>query len=308
MPGGMPGGGIWRWAGGTDAPPKGLHATMSDLTTRPVRTVPLDELPLVAPELLLQHQRLRIDVLASEHVLPFLVHRKEAADGVVVFSNGAVNHDIAHGQPVFQRSRWVAGLAQHAIFSCDPGTVGPSRLSLAWGNAGPDYWAVYDIGRAVRVLSAALGVKDADRRLYYGSSAGGFLSLALLGGDRGASAIVNNAQFDWTRWMPGDVNRLRKVHFNNRLPAHLRRTNPLRTNVFNLLKKRRLKARVDYYVNLNSKHDREIDLPMMQEYIRDNPALASNIRIMEYCDVQAGHSPLPIELTTDIINAGTLRL
>lgn len=289
-------------------PTKGLHDTMPDLTTRPVHTVTLDELPVVAPDLLDQHQQLRIDVLANGHVLPFLVHRKEAAEGVVVFSNGAVNHDIANGEPVFQRSRWTEKLAQHAIFSCDPGTVGTSRLSLAWGNAGPEYWAVYDIGRAVRVLSTALGVPGADRRLYYGSSAGGFLSLALLAGDRSARAIVNNAQFDWTRWMPGDVNRLREVHFNNRLPADLRRTNPLRTNVLNLFKKRRLKARLDYYVNISSKHDREVDLPMMQKYVKDNAALASSIRIIEYCDMQAGHNPLPMELTADIINTGILRL
>lgn len=244
----------------------------------------------------------RFDVVTEHTVLPFLIVPRCGADSLLVLNNGAVDQTLAQGQPVFQRSSWSEEIRHHQIYFCDPGTVGEDRLSLAWGQVSRDYWAVPDAGRAVRALAARLGVVSPSRRIYYGSSSGGFMALALLADDPGASAVVNNAQFDWTRWMPVGVNPLRGARFGNMLPTQLRTRHPLRTNVLNLLIKRNRPLRIDYHVNLGSKHDREIDHPVLEEFVRSHPSLTTGVQVFPYEDAEAGHNPLPKERTLELFH------
>lgn len=244
----------------------------------------------------------RIDVVTEPTVLPFLVVPRSGASSLVVLSNGAIDHALAQGRPVFQRSSWSREIRHHQMYFCDPGTVGENRLSLAWGQMNREYSAVRDAARVVRAVAIGLGVLDPARRIYYGSSAGGFMALALLGDDEGASAVVNNAQFDWTRWMPTGLNPLREARFGNMLPLDLRRRYPLRTNVLQLLAKRDRPVRIDYHVNLASKHDREIDHPMLEEFVRSFPHLTKDVRVFPYKDSKAGHNPLPKNRTLELLN------
>lgn len=244
----------------------------------------------------------RLDVVTEHIVLPLLVVPRSGADSLMVLSNGAVDHAVAQGRPVFQRSRWSREIRRHQIYFCDPGTVGANRLSLAWGQVSREHTAVHDAARVVRTVSAGLGIPDPQRRAYYGSSAGGFMALALLGHDDGSTAIINNAQFDWTRWMASGLNPLRKARFGNMLPLDLRRRYPLRTNVLNLLAKRDRPVRIDYHVNLASKHDREVDHPMLEEFIKSFPHLTKDVRVFPYEHPGAGHNPLPKELTLEFLN------
>ena len=247
-----------------------LTYSMNDLNTTIVtlETLENNDLQFLAPDA--PH---RIDVVAEHSVLPFLVVPRTGADKLLVLNNGAVDHQIAQGRPVFQRSSWWREIRHHQIYFCDPGTLGTDQLSLAWGQLSREHWVVYDAARAVKALSAQLGVQEPDRRIYYGSSAGGFMALALMAGDAGATAVVNNAQFDWTRWMATGLNPLREARFDNMLPSHLRKVHPVRTNVLKMLAKRRKPVRIVYYVNLASKHDREVDRPMFEAFVRSHPRL-----------------------------------
>ena len=276
-----------------------LTYSMNDLNTTIVtlETLENNDLQFLAPDA--PH---RIDVVAEHSVLPFLVVPRTGADKLLVLNNGAVDHQIAQGRPVFQRSSWWREIRHHQIYFCDPGTLGTDQLSLAWGQLSREHWVVYDAARAVKALSAQLGVQEPDRRIYYGSSAGGFMALALMAGDAGATAVVNNAQFDWTRWMATGLNPLREARFDNMLPSHLRKVHPVRTNVLKMLAKRRKPVRIVYYVNLASKHDREVDRPMFEAFVRSHPRLTRNVEIRPYEDPVAGHNPMSKERTLEILN------
>ncbi|VEI50377.1 alpha/beta hydrolase family protein [Kocuria rosea] len=265
-------------------------------------TLPLNELSKFDAGDLIPDRPHRIDVVTGQTVLPFLVVPRAGADSLLVISNGAVDHTVAQGHPVFQRSSWSREIRHHQVYFCDPGTVGIGHLSLAWGQVSREYSAVHDAAHAVRVVASGLRVADPGRRVYYGSSAGGFLALALLSDDEGASAILNNAQFDWTRWMATGLNPLRQARFANMLPLDLRRRYPLRTNVLNLLVKRDRPVRIDYHVNLASKHDRDIDHPMFEEFVHSHPSLTRNVQVLPYDDVEAGHNPLPKGRTIELLN------
>ena len=265
-------------------------------------TVDFEELADLNPAIFPTDRSTRLDVRGKKAVLPFLVVPRSGAESVVVMNNGAVDHDIAQGRPVFQRSSWSLEIRRHQIYFCDPGTLGDDRLALAWGQLDRDHWVVYDAVRAVRAISVLLGVTDPGHRTYFGSSAGGFMSLAMLANDPGATAVINNAQFDWTRWMPTGLNPLREARFDNDYPLALRQRHPLRTNVLRLLVKRRRPLRIDYYVNLASKHDREVDHPMFETFVARHPKMTQDVRIITYEDESAGHNPLHRNTTLKILN------
>lgn len=266
-------------------------------------TVRLDELHGFDAGQLVPEQQHRLDVVTDHCTIPLLVVPRSGADKLVVLSNGAVDQTVAQGRPVFQRSSWSAEIRHHQIYFCDPGTIGDDRLPLAWGQVSQEYSAIHDASRAVRTLAAGLGVGFPHRRIYYGSSAGGFMALALLADDPGACAVINNAQFDWTRWMPTDLNSLRAARFGNMLPLRLRLRYPLRTNVLNMLVKRNHAARIEYHVNRASKHDREIDLPAFVDFVRTHPTLTADVRIQAYEDSEAKHNPLPKDQTLNLLHS-----
>lgn len=270
--------------------------------TASIRTLRLQELDSFDATELAPEQHHRVDVLTQDAALPFLVVRKAAADAVVVLNNGAVDQDLADRKVVFQRSTWSKEIRHHQIYFYDPATGGPDHLSLAWGQLDRDCWVVPDAVRAVRALSARLGCVEPHRRLHYGSSAGAFMAMAMMALDPGSRAVINNAQFDWTRWMPTGVNPLRKARFGNLLPTELRAQYPLRTNALNLAAAQGTALNVDYHVNLGSKHDRVIDYPMFHEFLVDHAELVNDVNVHCYFDEPVGHNPLSRARTLDIIN------
>lgn len=244
-----------------------------------------------------------MDVVVGDITVPLLVVSRTGAQRVAIMCNGAVDQERAGGQPVFQRSTWSLAIEHHQIYVHDPATGAPDYLSLAWGHMSRDVWATDAIGEVVRAVAGALGCSSPEHRVYFGSSAGGFMALALLAGDANARALINNAQFDWTRWMATGVNALRHARFGGMLPADIRRHYPLTSNVLNLLADRGAPVRVDYHVNLASVQDRKQDLPTFQAFVRAYPKLSANVRVHEYFNAAAGHNPMPKVDTLHLINA-----
>lgn len=243
----------------------------------------------------------RVDVVTANCVIPLLVVRRSDAQSTVVMCNGAVDQNISKGKPVFQRSTWWQDIDQNQIYVCDPATVGNQALSLAWGQYSLRYSVTPDTSQAVQTLARLLGSTQPHQRAYFGSSAGGFMALSLLFHDPEARALVNNAQFDWTRWFAPAVNSLRKARLGNRLPADLRKKYPQRTNVLKLLSTLSSSPRVDYWVNMESDHDRNIDHPEFEKFRQEHPELSQNMRCHEYRDAKAGHNPLSRNNTLKIL-------
>lgn len=154
---------------------------------------------------------------------------------------------------------------------------------------------------AVRLLAAVLGAQTPEQRTYFGSSAGGFWAWSAAILDPGSRAVVNNAQIDWTRWMAGAVNALRTARFDGILPATIRTKHPARSSVLELWRQKKKPARVDYWVNVASDHDRVVDLPQVEAFAREHPDLAGNLRILRYDDEAAGHNPMGREDTVEAI-------
>lgn len=244
----------------------------------------------------------RIDIKTTSVTIPLLIVRRVNAHGLMIMSNGAVDLEKTHGDPIFQRSSWWKDISQHQLYICDPGTTGNNALSLSWGQINEDYWFIPDASDAVKIISSLLGVVSPENRTYFGSSAGGFLSIALLAHDAGASALVNNVQFDWTKWMAGGVNKIRHARFSGKLPKTLREEYPTRTNVLRLLSHKNQVSPIHYCLNTASRHDTSVDLPEINNFREKNTDLSKYIQIHAYRDPVAGHNPLGKAQTVNLIN------
>lgn len=247
--------------------------------------------------------QVRLTIRRGERAaLPLLVVRRPEAERVTILFNGAVDLERTIGEPVFQRSSWWRSIPSHQIYVCDPGTAGEDALSLNWGQESLTHDALPDIGAAIRALCSALGVYDSRRRTYFGSSAGGFLALMAAAQDEDPHVVVNNAQFDWTRWMVGGVKAICARRFPGSSPASLRRAIPWRTSALRRLSRRDQPLNVDYWVNTASPHDLKVDLPQAMSFLRSERALAERFSIHRYSDPVALHNPLGREETLSLLS------
>lgn len=274
---------------------------MSDNQTALLR-VSLRELADLDPRKLPVESRLRIDVTTDGVSIPLLVVPRAESRGLVVLCNGAVELEKSNGEAVFQRSSWWKQIHAHQIYVCDPGTVGPYGLSLNWFQAAPPQWPIRLVAKAVNELARALGVTSSSDRLYFGSSAGGFAALQLLSYTPRARAIVNNAQFDWTRWYAPAVKSVLDSSFPGADAATVRRRWPHRANALKALARRDRSPRIDFWCNSASDYDRTVQLPIIQEFIRNQPKLSSHIAVHLYEDAEAGHNPMTAQQTIELLN------
>ncbi|MBN6754223.1 hypothetical protein JRG18_07340 [Kocuria palustris] len=266
--------------------------------------VDLEEMIDLPRALFQPDEPVRLDVtLGTGNVLPLLVIARAGADQVLIMNNGAVDLERSQGLPVFQRSSWSSHILSHQIYVCDPGTVGDEGLSLNWMQAQMPAWMPTQVTRATRVVSAKLGVSAPERRTYFGSSAGGYAALVELAADRGARAIVNNAQFDWTRWYAPQVKSVLDARYSGRLAADVRKRWPHRTSALKQLARGNQPLRIEYWVNMASKYDREIPLKHFQDFFTKHPELCEDVITHRYHDPQMGHNPMPQGRTLEILNS-----
>lgn len=273
-----------------------IDDTACRLTLGELKTLQAAEIPADSPY--------RIDVDLSGALVPLLVVRRPQAEHLVVLNNGAVDLELSGGKPVFQRSSWWAEIEAHQIFVCDPGTVGDGALPLNWLQTAPPRWLLKDLATAIIRLSRGLGASRPQQRTYYGSSAGGFATLQELAYDRRAHAVVNNPQIDWTRWHAHQVQPVLKARFPGFNAKQVREKFAKRANCLQNLADIGAKARIDYWVNMASAHDRDIQLPVTFEFIRSHPEICEKVSVHMYYDEKQGHNPLSKSETLELLNRG----
>jgi hypothetical protein len=115
------------------------------------------------------------------------------ADGVIFFFPGA--YDRSKGSVQFQRHSWHSDYTDkyHCLMLDDPSITTDNELSIGWfqGNSGANLYL--DLCGLVRDVCAQLNLSE-DRVIFFGSSAGGFVSLKMSEYINEASVIAINPQ------------------------------------------------------------------------------------------------------------------
>lgn len=226
---------------------------------------------------------------------------KDNQNNLVVFSNGAVDRKKKQ-PPIFQRSSWVENIEASCIF-LDDRTLHGNNLNTGWGFGNSERHYIRDYSNIIKKITQLLSVNHKDVN-YYGSSAGGFMSLILATFHKGSTAIVNNPQTDLNKhFNPTSVNNL----FSEVLPQASRKEIikrfPERIYVVENFITENYVPNVLYIQNALYPHDMRIHYKPFFEALKEKNLNPENIKSLLYNNEKLGHTPLNQETTELIINS-----
>ena len=256
-----------------------------------MQTIPLQDIPRFLGERpygLARSGVVRVQCPEASVLVPFRYFQKAKSDRLIVSFNGAVDRRVKPNGIVFQRSTWADDFPASILFLSDPALLDNS-LSLAWGQIS----RLYSFGPiAMRVARAFARVVASSKPpvIYFGTSAGGFQAASASAYDHNSVCVVNNAQFDWTKY---DGQRhvdacLERLGFVERdIPEDFLS----RTSIYHQLRQNRQTLNLIYLLNESSVVDVETQLPVYEKISE----ICASTRLVKYRDEKAGHDPLQKE-------------
>lgn len=227
----------------------------------------------------------------------FKLNLKEETDKAVIFSNGAYNPKKSK-PPVFMRSSWVDDYNASCI-CVDDRTIHGKEVRVGWGIGTPERHYLIDMSDILKRILSIIGVKDS-KVVYFGSSAGGFLSLMFATLHKNSHAIVNNPRIYAHR--SNSRNNVYKGLFPGLTGAEIHKKYGGRFSVTNMMKRQNYVPKVLYILNRDSETDYNDQylpfLKMAEKYDID----LTNISFWMYSNKESGHDYIPRNKTAAIID------
>lgn len=158
----------------------------------------------------------------------FLLRRISTSNKVVLWGHGAI--DKKKPMPVFHRHTWGSEIDVNGIWYFDPSCY-LGEANLCWGYGTNDRWFLKDIAYIIWCILKKWGISTSDA-LFFGSSGGGFTSIALATFLR-AKAFVINPQLFCEKYNSIALNRFKSscLKDNEELKSE-------RLNIFLIMKKK----------------------------------------------------------------------
>lgn len=227
----------------------------------------------------------------------FKLHLKNNSNKLVVFSNGA--HDPSKNTPpVFMRASWVEEMNYNALF-IDDKTVHNNGLRIGWGVGTKDRHFLIDYSQIVKKITKELNMSDKDI-YYFGSSQGGFMSMALSAMHEDTTAIVNNPQTYVDNYHERAVNALYNTIFPEKSRKDILIEYADRISITNIFRKYRT-PRVFYYQNRLCLSDMEKHFTPFVKRMDKYKINSSRINFILYNNPKSGHNPIEKEKTLKLI-------
>ena len=246
----------------------------------------------------------RFDVIVGTVTVPALLWSStEPSPTLLVMFNGAVRR-IPEKAPeeVFQRSTWVEDIHSDILFIADPTLRSDNEIGIGWGQGTAGVYAIPAMAQTVFSIAESLGIPST-RRMYYGSSAGGFQALQIAARDSGSRALVNNPQIDWTLYLRQSVEAICEHTYAGASADTVTRSHPDRTSAARAFEEFENVPHTRYLVNAASRNDAARQMPSLIAGMSTGPTdITPRIDVSLYVDRAAGHTPLPKAATIDEIN------
>ena len=224
---------------------------------------------------------------------------------LLVTYNGAIQRSKAPDGVVFQRSSWLDEFECSVLQFSDPTMRKHDRLQIGWAQYSKDKWAIDSMHEVLTVLRARFELASAEATLHFGTSAGGFQACCMAALDRGSSALVNNPQFDWSRYVPTFVRALMRDVFDGEEIDSLKTREPWRVNVLKFFEHIGHTPQIHLMTNVASQGDFDNQLIPFLEGLSElgTSVKRPHIQIDPYADPDLGHNPLPKSYTIKQINS-----
>lgn len=252
-------------------------------------------------EVLINNNNKEICILKNGVDYYFKLNLKADYDKVVVFSNGAADRNKSE-LPIFMRHSWANEVKASCIY-LDDRTIHGSSLMIGWGIGREKVHHLDEVGMIVRKFLNRLDIKHSDT-YYYGSSAGGTMSMILAIKHKYSNAIVNNPQMITSNYLHGKpLNYIKNYFFKSYTQEEFMENFKDRLSVPYLMNIENYVPKTLYILNKLSKIDYEEQFLPFSEEIESYDINNSKIEYILYNNKGLGHNPLPKEKTIRLINA-----
>lgn len=221
---------------------------------------------------------------------------KKHSKNLIAFSNGAVDY-TKKKPPVFMREKWQGDYDANCIYIDDP-TLHNSNLRVGWGFGEDNHYYLESISIIIKEIANLLNIKS-ENTIYFGSSAGGFMSMMLATMHPGTTAVVNNPQFT--------VKQERYINFvKSKYPKYthqeIKEKFSERFSFYVLSETHKYFPKVFYIINRYSKADVNLQYTPFQKYIDKHSGISSKVEFIQYHSPN-GHSGLySREQTSKLLN------
>lgn len=231
----------------------------------------------------------------------FLVKRDLNDPNLTVMGSGAYDSDKGD-LPVFQRHSWMHKIDGNVIYYNDP-TLYLDKINIGWGQGTEEEFYLQNISEILKSIAENIGINHKNI-LFYGSSAGGFMSLVLGGYVKGSSVLVNNPQTIVPNYYEQHVNAMCSVSYNVFDYKKVNDKFKNRLDIRAFYKDINYVPNIYYMQNSACEHDMENHyIPFNLFYYEMRKSLKfNNLVSYLYWDNEAQHNPLDKKRTLDFIN------
>lgn len=222
------------------------------------------------------------DILWNGVHFSFFVHNHPGSSNAVIFGSGALGQ---HRKPHFDRISWSTEIAATTIYYFDP-TLYLADISIGWGYGTNDRWYLADIAALLKKILEKLNI-PVSNTLFYGSSAGGFMSMGLAAMFHSRATVIN-PQFIVENFVPRSVESMKQMCLNEGESLL-----PERTHTAAIFEGQSYVPSIHIVENMQSKED-IIDqlIPFLKELTEMSLLCSGRLRVEFYSD-PGGHGAMP---------------
>ena len=228
------------------------------------------------------------DILWNGVHFEFCIHYKPESTRAVILGTGDVGG--AKFRPHFDRISWAKELPGTAIYYFDP-TVYLGESTLGWGYGTNDRWYLEDMAYLLHTILTKLGI-SAENTLFYGSSAGGYMSMCLAA-MLGSRATVINPQFIVENFWPRLVERFKQSCLKE--GEHLL---PERTHAASVFQNENYFPPLHIIQNIRAERDVQTQLTPFLASLCSHPVDCGNRLNIEFYADDGGHGAMPSKDTS----------
>lgn len=243
------------------------------------------------------HQEIIVDLNNENFYIK--LELKINSEQIVAFSNGAVNRE-KKDPPIFMRSTWAEEIYASCVY-IDDKTIHGDTVRIGWGIGRKDRHFINDYSMIIKKIASQLEIRPRNV-IYFGSSAGGFMSLMLACKHKYTTAIVNNPQTNVFNFHPGHVKELCDYVFPDLSHIEIKELYKDRFSIIEFFLKEDYIPRIFYYQNNKYEVDMEKHFKPFIKGLEVNELPDRKVMYCLYNNKKLGHDPLPKEITIANIN------
>ena len=241
-----------------------------------------------------------LKIKRGDHTYCMKVHFKPAHKKCVIFSNGALDPK-KNSPPVYMRNSWSEDIDASTIFIDDP-TLHGTKLRLGWGQGSRETFHLEEIADILNILLPRMNVAAEDA-YFFGSSAGGFMSLYYAVLIKGSTAVVNNPQTKVLNYLKPFARNIIKQSYgideiedvDDSLLYRLDIAEAIRHHGY-------FPEKIYYFQNQSCEGDIEQQLNPFLDTLKSYGIDPKGLDIISYFDEQLGHNPIRKNESIAIIN------